>query len=179
MKEETKVFFCDIRKCDPVEGLQQFKSRTVVVDDVNTQKQLFHFVLGPKKLSGILHFDQTELRPSVGDCMIIHYYVRTIDDKKNPGHQKKVIEVIKAEATEVVNSDLVKKISGFLEVKYKGGLDWGRPDFAFIGDYYVHKSLLEKYKIHSDCYVEAKAVLTGDDKWRVYEILNIEKDEEE
>lgn len=179
VKEETKVFFCDIRKCDPVEGLQQFKSRTVVVDDVNTQKQLFHFVLGPKKLSGILHFDQTELRPSVGDCMIIHYYVRTIDDKKNPGHQKKVIEVIKAEATEVVNSDLVKKISGFLEVKYKGGLDWGRPDFAFIGDYYVHKSLLEKYKIHSDCYVEAKAVLTGDDKWRVYEILNIEKDEEE
>ena len=179
VKEETKVFFCDIRKCDPVEGLQQFKSRTVVVDDVNTQKQLFHFVLGPKKLSGILHFDQTELRPSVGDCMIIHYYVRTIDDKKNPGHQKKVIEVIKAEATEEVNSDLVKKISGFLEVKYKGGLDWGRPDFAFIGDYYVHKSLLEKYKIHSDCYVEAKAVLTGDDKWRVYEILNIEKDEEE
>lgn len=179
VKDETKVFFCDIRKCDDAEGLQQFKCRTVVVDDVNTQKQLFHFVLGPKKISGILHFDQTELRPSVGDCLVIHYYVREIDDKKNPGRQKKVVEVIKAEATDEVNSELVKTISGFLELKYRGGMDWGTPDFAFIGDYYVHKSLLDKYKIHSDCHVDAKVVLTGDDKWRVYEIFNIERDEDE
>ena len=149
------------------------------MDDVNTQKQLFHFVLGPKKISGILHFDQTELRPSVGDCLVIHYYVREIDDKKNPGRQKKVVEVIKAEATDEVNSELVKTISGFLELKYRGGMDWGTPDFAFIGDYYVHKSLLDKYKIHSDCHVDAKVVLTGDDKWRVYEIFNIERDEDE
>lgn len=179
VKDETKVFFCDIQKCDVEEGLQQFKSRTVVIDDVNPQKQLFHFALGPQKISGVLHFDQTELRPSIGDCIVIHFYERTIDDKKNPGHQKKVIEVIKAEATEEVDSELVKKISGFLELKYRGGRDWGEPDFAFIGDHYVHKSLLDKYNIDSDCYVEAKVVLTGDDKWRVYEISRIEKDEDE
>lgn len=180
VKEETKVFFCDIRKCDPVEGLQQFECRTVVVDDVNTQKQLFHFVLGLYQLSGILRFDQTELRPSVGDCIVIHYYERKIDDKKNPGHQKRVIEVIKAEATDEINSELVKTIYGLLELKYRSGWARGKPDFAFIDDdYYVHQSLLDKYKIHSDCYVEAKAVLTGDGKWRVYEILSIDYDVEE
>ena len=180
VKEETKVFFCDIRKCDPVEGLQQFECRTVVVDDVNTQKQLFHFVLGLYQLSGILRFDQTELRPSVGDCIVIHYYERKIDDKKNPGHQKRVIEVIKAEATDEINSELVKTIYGLLELKYRSGWARGKPDFAFIDDdYYVHQSLLDKYKIHSDCYVEAKAVLTGDGKWRVYEIVSIDYDVEE
>ena len=180
VKEETKVFFCDIRKCDPVEGLQQFECRTVVVDDVNTQKQLFHFVLGLYQLSGVLRFDQTELRPSVGDCIVIHYYERKIDDKKNPGHQKRVIEVIKAEATDEINSELVKTIYGLLELKYRSGWARGKPDFAFIDDdYYVHQSLLKKYNIHSDCYVEAKAVLTGDGKWRVYEILSIDYDVEE
>ena len=147
---------------------------------MNTQKQLFHFVLGLYQLSGVLRFDQTELRPSVGDCIVIHYYERKIDDKKNPGHQKRVIEVIKAEATDEINSELVKTIYGLLELKYRSGWARGKPDFAFIDDdYYVHQSLLKKYNIHSDCYVEAKAVLTGDGKWRVYEILSIDYDVEE
>lgn len=171
VRDEKKVFFKDIKKCDKSEGLTQFKCRIVAVDDVNENKQLFHFVFGPKLISGILHYDQTELRPKIGDFIKIHYFVRKIEDKKHPGQEKKVVEVLKAEATDEINSNLVKDIEGTLEVKYRSYFDDGNPDFAFIGDYYVHKSILDKYHIHSDCHVKAKAIYTGDGKWKVYEIL--------
>lgn len=169
-KEEKKYFFKEITKCEETEGLAQFKCRIVAVDNVNTQKQLFHFVLGPKLISGILHYDQTELRPSIGDFIKIHYFVRKIEDKKHPGQEKKVVEVLKAEATDEINSNLVKNIEGTLELKYRSRYDYGDPDFAFIGDYYVHKTILDKYNIFSDCHVKAKAIYTGDGKWKVYEI---------
>ena len=168
VKEETRTFFCDIQKCSQEEALDKFKSGIVAVDDVNDAKQLFHFVLGPKLISGILNYDQTALRPSVGDCIKIYYFVREIDDKKNPGHQKKVVEVIKSESTDEVNGDIIKNISGYLELKYKYGED--TPDFAFVGDYYVHKSILRKYNITSDCRVTGKAIYAGDGKWKVIEI---------
>lgn len=173
VKEETKTFFCDIQKCSQEEALDKFKSRIVAVDDVNEAKQLFHFVLGPKLISGILHYDQTSLRPSVGDCIKIYYFVRKIDDKKNPGHQKKVVEVIKSESTDEVNGDIIKSISGYLELKYRDGYDYGEPDFAFVGDYYVHKSILRKYSINTDCHVKGRAIYTGDGKWKVFELEEV------
>ena len=171
VKEEKRVFFKDIKKCDAAEGLAQFKSRIVAVDDVNTQKQLFHFVLGPKLISGILHYDETELRPSIGDFIRIHYYVRKIEDKKHPGREKKIVEVLMAESTNEVDTNLVKDIEGMLEVKYRSHYDDGDPDFAFIGNYYVHKTILDKYDIDSNCHVRAKAVYTGDGKWKVFKIV--------
>ena len=173
VKDETKTIFCDIRKCSQEEALPQFKSRIVAVDDVNEAKQLFHFVLGPKLISGILHYDQTALRPSVGDCIKIYYIVRKIDDKKNPGRQKNVLEVIKSESICLINRDIVKDISGSLELKYKNGHDSGEPDFAFVGDYYVHKSILRKYSIDTDCYVKGRVVYTGDGKWKVFELEKV------
>lgn len=173
VKEETKTIFCDIQKCSQEDALAQFKSRIVAVDDVNDAKQLFHFVLGPKLISGLLHYDQTELRPSVGDCIKIYYFVRKIDDKNKPGHQKKVVEVVKSESTDEVNRDIIKDISGYLELKYRGGYDYGEPDFAFVGDYYVHKSILRKYSINADCHVKGRAIYTGDGKWKVFELEEV------
>ena len=170
VKEESKTFLCNIQKCAEDEAIEKFKCRIAAVDDVNNQRKLFHFVLGTKQASGILHYDQTDLRPSVGDCIKIHYFVKEISDKKNPGKQKKLVEVLRAELTDGSNSDLVKRFSGNLELKYKDRYDGEEPDFAFIGDYYVHKTILEKYNITSNCYVNAKAVYTGDGNWKVYEI---------
>lgn len=170
VKDEKKIFIKDIQKRDKSEAIEQFRSRIVAVDDVNEKLQLFHFVLGPNRISGILHYDQTELRPSVGDCLKIHYYVRTTEDKKNPGKERKVIEVLKAETSDEVNSSLVKDIEGLLELKYRNRFDDGDPDFAFIGDYYVHKTLLDKYNIISDCHVKAKVIYAGDGKWKVFEL---------
>ena len=173
IKDEDRVFFCGIQKCYETEALEHFNSRIVAVDDVNESKQLFHFVLGPKQISGLLHYNETELRPSVGDCIKIYYFVRDKEDKKNPGHQKKIVEVIKSEATDEVNKDVIKTISGNLLLKYKDTYDNTDPDFAFIGDYYVHKSILQRYDIKNDCYVSAKVIYAGDNRWKVFEIMEI------
>lgn len=170
VKEESKTFLCNIQKCTENEAIEKFKCRIVAVDEVNNKCKLFHFVLGPKLVSGILHYYQTDLRPSVGDCIKIHYFVRKINDKNNPGQQKKVVEVLRAEVTDESNNDLIKHISGYLELNYKDMYNYENPDFAFIGDYYVHKTILEKYNITSNCYVNAKVVYAGNDKWKVYEI---------
>ena len=149
----------------------------VAIDDVNENKKLFHFVLGPRLISGILHYDQTDLRPSVGDCIKIHYFVRKVNDKKNPGQQKKVIQVLKAEASDQVNSDLVRSFSGVLELKFKGGDENGDPDYAFVDGYYVPKYLLDElYISDDDTLYYGRAVYIGEDpishksKWKVFEI---------
>lgn len=178
IKEERRVFIKDIRRCDELECIAQFKCGIAVVDNVNVQKQLFHFILDPKT-PGILHYEETELRPAIGDFIKIYYYVRTIEEKKHPGQEKKVVEVLKAELTDEINSNLVKDIEGTLEVKYKNHDDGEgeddreddeKPDYAFIDGHYVHKTILRRYNILYDCHVRAKAIYSGSDKWRVYEI---------
>ena len=58
-----------------------------------------------------------------------------------------------------------------MELKYKK-YDDEKPEFAFIGDYYVPKYLLEKNKITDDCNVNATAIYNGD-KWKVTKIERI------
>lgn len=170
VKEETKTFYCCIHKCVDDEAIDKFKCGIGAVDDVNSQRQLFHFVLGHNLGSGIIHYNQTDLRPSVGDCIKIHYFVRDVKDKKSPNNQKKVVEVLRSEASNEINNDLIRNISGYLQLNYRDWNEDGDLDFAFIGDYYVHRSILKKYDIISDCHVNAKAVYTGAGKWKVYEI---------
>lgn len=173
VKDEKKVFVSCVMKCDSSIAVDHFNSRIVVVDDVNNKKQLFHFELGPKLIGGIMHYEQTNLRPRIGDFLRIYYYVRVVDDKNNPENKKKTIEVIKAIETKDINATLVKEISGELELKSRNrdaNFDYDDPDFAFIGDYYVHKSILDEYHIYSDCYVKAKVVYAGKGQWKVFEI---------
>lgn len=143
VKEETKTFYCCIHKCVDDEAIDKFKCGIGAVDDVNSQRQLFHFVLGHNLGSGIIHYNQTDLRPSVGDCIKIHYFVRDVKDKKSPNNQKKVVEVLRSEASNEINNDLIRNISGYLQLNYRDWNEDGDLDFAFIGDYYVHRSILK------------------------------------
>ena len=61
-------------------------------------------------------------------------------------------------------------IQGHLELKYKNGSWDDSPDFAFIGDYYVHHSVLCEYNITKDCYVTADVIYAGQGKWKVIKI---------
>lgn len=174
VKDEERIFAGDVKRCEKSEGLAQFKSKIVVIDHVDPQKQLFHFVSSdPKRISGNLPYDKTELRFAIGDFIKIHYYKR-IKKKINAGQETEVVEVLKAEVTDEVNSDLVKEIEGRLELKYRRDNHDGIPDFAFIENCYVHKAILDKYNIISNCNVKAKAIYTADGKcdgkWKVYEI---------
>ena len=168
VKEEKKNFINDIKKCEESEVLQHFKSEIVAVDDVNNKRQLFHFV-SSGIISGIIHYDKTTLRPSIGDFIKIFYFKGT-----------KGIEIIKTESTNEVNNHLVSEIQGLLEVKYHDQYDSSSPDFAFINlfdtSYYVPKTILEKYHIYYNCYVKAKVIQTGNENWKVFEITDIKID---
>jgi hypothetical protein len=180
IKNEKRLFPIGIEKCERELAIRKFKNRIVAVDDVNESKKLFHYVLGKRLLTGIAFFDDTDIRPVVGEFLKVYYYV-----KKNKDGKKKLV-TLSVEKTEEQNTELVKAISGLLKLKYKGGFDvdmyenwedenWENKksiaDFAFVGDFYVSKNILQQYNITEDCVVTAKAVYTGDgDKWKVYSI---------
>ena len=176
VKDENRIELQNIQSIDEDKVISKFQSQIAVVDGINEQKQLFHFVINAK-LQGIIKYTETELRPQESDFIKIWFVTKTDKEKKIR------IRPLKIEVTDEINSNLRKDISGTLAVKYKGGFNedmyenWedekdeirNKPDFAFINDYYVPKYLLEKYNITTDCKVKAKVIFAGD-KWKVVEL---------
>ncbi len=74
-KNEKRESIATINSCSKEEVLPFMKSGVAVVDDVNVKKQLFHVVLGPD-LSDIVRFDQTALRPRIGDALRVTYCIK-------------------------------------------------------------------------------------------------------
>lgn len=163
-KNEKKVVVVKIEKVDKETALPNFNSGIVVVDDINEQKELFHYTFGQGKIGGIIFFNNTVLRPEIGQCLKIFYCVT----KDRKGEKRPI--VLNVEETTEINSNAIKTIQGFLELKYKDDSWDGSPDFAFIGDYYVHRSVLCEYNITKDCYVTADIIYAGQGKWKVIKI---------
>ena len=166
VKDENRTELRQIQKIDNGSVLSKFQTQIAIVDGVNEQKQLFHFVISPK-LQGIVKFTETNLRPKEGDFIKLTFATKTDKDKKIR------VKTLNIESTDQINTSLRKDITGLLEVKYKDyNYEEDIPDFAFIGDYYVPKYLLEKHDITEDCRVNARAIYAGD-KWKVTEIEKI------
>jgi hypothetical protein len=166
VKDENRTELRQIQKIAKEVVIAKFRTQIAVVDGVNEQKQLFHFIIN-SKLQGIVKYAETSLRPSEGDFIKLSFATKTDKDKKLR------VKILSIEPTEETNSNLRKDITGILEVKYKDyNYDEDVPDFAFIGDYYVPKYLLEKHNITTDCRVNAKAIYSGD-KWKVTEVQKI------
>lgn len=164
VKGENRTDLRQIQKIDKSSVLSKFQTQIAIVDGVNEQKQLFHFVIS-SKLQGIVKFTETNLRPNEGDFIKLSFATKADKDRKLR------VKILSIELTEEVNPNLRKDITGIMEMKYKN-YDEGVPDFAFIGDYYVPKYLLEKHSITYDCRVTARAIYAGD-KWKVTEIEKI------
>lgn len=191
VKDENRTELRQIQKIDKSSVISKFQTQIALVDGVNEQKQLFHFVIS-SKLQGIVKYTETNLRPSEGDFIKLSFATKTGKDRKLR------VKMLSIEPTEEVNPNLRKDIKGLLEVKFKNGNypdyefdiddeledsafdENGKliinnkpiPDFAFIGDYYVPKYLLEKHSITDDCRVNARAIYAGD-KWKVTKIEKI------
>ena len=192
-KEDNRTELREIQKIDKSSVLSKFKTNIAIVDGVNEQKQLFHFIIS-SDLQGILKYTETNLRPNEGDFIKLTFATKTDKDRKLR------VKVLSIEQTEEVNPNLRKDITGLLEVKYKNRNypdydlkedaeltnspfdENGKlliknepiPDFAFIKDYYVPKFLLEKHNITGNCSVNATAIYTGDgEKWKVICIITI------
>ena len=166
VKAENRIELRQIQKIDKEVAISKFQTQIAIVDGVNNQKQLFHFVIS-SKLQGIVKYSDTSLRPKEGDFINLCFGTKAGKDGKLR------VKVLDIELSEEVNSNLRKDISGLLIVKYKSyNYDEEIPDFAFIGDYYIPKYLLEKHQILDDCMVNARAIYAGD-KWKVIEIEEI------
>jgi len=176
IKEEIRVELRDISKCDKNEVIANFTKHIAVVDSVNNDKELFHYVVN-NRVQGIIRFNEISFVPSEGDFIQLRL-VQKLDKKLN----KVLFKHIEIEKTEESTATLRKDISGLLKLKFKqygSTLDWEdmayedgnnfTPDFGFIGDYYVPKEILSKSEISLNCDVEAKVVFTGE-KWKVYEL---------
>lgn len=161
-KEEERICVVGVEPCPSDEALQHMRQRIVVVDDVNEAKRLFHVVLGKGKVSDVVRFDQTDIRPKIGDFLHVTYCI-----KKNKEGKKRIKFLDIQRSTEVCKG-LTDTVWGELRVTCRG--EGSEPDFAFVDDHYVHRNVLKKCGIRRDCDVTAKLVLGGDDKWKVYDL---------
>lgn len=164
VKDENRTELRQIQKIDKDSVISKFQTQIAIVDGVNEQKQLFHFIIS-SKLQGIVKYIETNLRPNEGDFVKLSFATKTDKDKKLR------VKILSIDKTEEVNPNLRKDITGIMEMKYKN-YNEDNPDFAFIGDYYVPKYLLVKHNIKDDCRVNARAIYSGD-KWKVTEIEKI------
>lgn len=170
VKDENRTELKNIQKIDKDSVISKYQTQIAIVDGVNEQKQLFHFVLNPK-LQGVIKYSETRLRPNEGDFIKLSFATKTDKDKKLR------VKVLNIEPTEETNTNLRKDITGVLEVKYKDyNYDENIPDFAFIGDYYIPKYLLQKHNITNNCRVNAR-VIYGEDKMKRprWKVIGIEK----
>lgn len=148
-----------------------------VVDHINQEKKLFHYYFN-NEVEGIVKFSDTDLRPNVGDCLSIKYFM-SLNNKSN----KEEAQILKISTTSETNTSLIKTVQGTIELKYKhngrtldfdealdSDLDINKPDFAFIEDYYVHCKILKKYKINSNRDIKAK-VINERGKWSVIDLI--------
>lgn len=170
VKDKNRTELRQIHKIDKGSVISKFQTQIAIVDGINEQKQLFHFVLN-SKLQGIIRYSETRLRPNEGDFIKLSFATKTDKDKKLR------VKVLNIEPTEETNTNLRKDITGLLEVKYKDyNYDENMPDFAFIGDYYVPKYLLERHNIITDCRVNARAIY-GEDKMKLpkWKVIKLQK----
>lgn len=173
IKDEIREELCNISKCEKNEVLDNFTRYVAIIDSVNNEKQLFHYVVNGN-IEGIIRFNETQLKLVIGDFIRLRL-VHKLDKKRN----KISYRYIDIEKTEKTTASLKKDIFGMLRLKYKKNgltINWEEleyedqidltPDFGFIEDYYVPKDILFQNNIKSNCNVDATVVFTGDN-WKV------------
>ena len=145
------------------EIIDNAQEEIAIIDHINTQKKLFHYVIDSRQ-DGVIHFDQTTLRPEIGDFIKIKYY--SSNDKKS---NKTKINILKVELTDKIDNSLLKDVSGELQVKHNSN-----GFFGFIKDYYIPENLLILNNIDKVCSAKANAkILFNGKKWVAYELNNV------
>jgi len=179
VKDEIRIELNDFKKIDKAIGLINFPKIIAVIDNVNKEKNLFHYVAN-STVQGIIRFSETNIIPEEGKFLEI-YVVSKKDKKQN----KTIFKAIEVRETEETKPELIKSIQGALELKYKRGggtidffdLDVDEifetiPDFGFVGDFYVPKNILKDNDIKANCKINATAIFSGD-KWKIIKLVKI------
>ncbi len=179
VKDEIRIELKDIKIIDKEIAVVHFQKIIAVIDGVNREKSLFHYV-GSTSVQGIIRFTETNIIPEEGKFLEIFY-----TSKKHRTENRTIIKAIQISETEETNPKLIKSINGNLVLKYKRGgitidhsdLDDNEtsvafPDFGFVGDFYVPKNILIENELTNNCNVFATAIYTGD-KWKITKLEKI------
>lgn len=177
-KSNNRYTALNIQKSDKDKEdlISKSKSCLIIVDNVNSDKKLFHYV--GKNIDGIIRFSQTKIKPKIGDFLQLRYFSKY--NNKSDRNEVKVLKVCKTEEKE---PSLIKNIFGVICLKYKlngetldhkdavceNKININKPDFAFIDDIYIPGFLLKKYKVTTNVNATVKA-LYSDNKWRAFNI---------
>ena len=176
VKDEIRIELKDITRIDKEIAVVHFQKIIAVIDNVNIEKNLFHYV-GNTNIQGIIRFAETDIIPEEGKFLEIFY-----TSKKHRTENRLIIKVIQIRETKEINPNLIKSISGNLQLKYKidgksfdyynmieDEMNSTMPDFGFIGDFYVSKNILSDNKIRENCFITATAIFAGD-KWKIIKL---------
>ena len=172
LKNETKIILINIKKIDKKQEMINFPSAIVIIDSINYEKNLFHF-LGSKKIQGVIKFDETDIKPKEGMFLEI-FYIEKMLKKSN----KNIIKVLQICETDKKNMEFLKRVDGYLTLKYKDNyrtIDYddlddeskkNNPDFGFLNNCYVSKDLLINNNITTNCDAIGIAALV-ENKWKI------------
>jgi len=138
-----------------------FPSKTAIVDHINESKQLFHCVFG-RGVDIIIRFQETTLRPQIGDYVMIHYIRKKLKDNRI------VRKMLHIELSDSCELQLKKSAKGYIRINYnsKG------QQFGFVEDYYIPSHLIAD--VYDEEYVEADVIYNGE-KWEVFRIRKCDK----
>lgn len=139
-RDEIRTVVVDLNLSDQPEViLEQFPKGIAVVDYVNTEKLLFHVWIranNGRMLDCVIHFSETTIRPKRGVSLALRYGI----NGDNRGQNQ--VQPIEITTTDEVDETLVQSFRGELQFKYRSS-DSITPDYAFVGDIYVPKYLLD------------------------------------
>ena len=79
--DETRIDLKEIELIDSIKGIEHFPKTLAIVDNINNEKKLFHFV-ADRKIHGIVRFNETEIRPKEGSFLEV-WFAKKIDKKRN------------------------------------------------------------------------------------------------
>lgn len=115
VKNEIRIELKDITSIDQEIAVVHFQKIIAVIDGVNREKNLFHYV-GNTTVQGIIRLTETDIIPEEGKFLEIFY-----TSKKHRTENRTIIKAIQIRETEESNPKLVKSVNGKLELKYKIG----------------------------------------------------------
>jgi hypothetical protein len=141
-----------------------FKEQLGVVDHVNTQKKLLHFIIDRNR-DGVVHFADLKDKFREGDTIAIR--LSSFTGKK--GKQQRVVTARKS--AEPAPSSLLKSFDD--RVRVSNGM--GFTD----GEIFISPPMVEKNRITDDCTVSGMAIINYNKKrsewgWKAIRITNIE-----
>lgn len=150
----------DIKVVNYGDGILSFPVETVVIDSVNNQKQIYHYI-GLNGIEGIIPMSSTPVTLKMGDALTISYY------KKKDKLGKVRTELIKFERSEETPSSLIKNVRGTVSLNYEDYTD--EIKFGFLDhEYYIPKEIAGRFKEDEEAF--GKAIYQKDGKWRIFEL---------